>query len=413
MKRNYRIFAAVLLSATVLTACGSKNDAATVDNEPAQDESVAEEYAEPDFSDLETKTLLDVDVDGLVELGQYKEITIEAPKEEVTEDDVDYALENTYFANPLMRDVTDRPIEIGDTANIDFVGKYADTLEEFEGGAGEGFDLEIGSGSFIDGFEDGLVGVSAGETVDLDLTFPEDYGATELAGKAVVFTVTVNSVKVADAEPSDEWAAGLGIDGVSTLEEYRANLKEELESDAEEEFRYNAMNSAIDIVVDNSTVKEVPEELVNRYYIYVYDSVQGYLQQMIMYGIGTDMTVEDYVRGIMDENGITGEPEDYMRDVATQQASRLMVLQAIANAEGIVISEDEIDEFMQDYFNMYYSNSYESYDDFKAQVDTEDYREQIMTEKIAGFIVDNANVVEVEATEDEETSEEDADALLD
>ena len=403
MKKNYRVYAALALSVLALSACGKEKaeevsdetvateteTAETQTKEPAEE--APEEPVNP-FASLKTATLLDLDVESLVTLGEYKGITIEMEKTKVTDDDIENAVNNAFMSAPFMREVTDRAIEEGDTANIDFVGKYAENLEEFEGGAGEGYDLTIGSHSFIDGFEDGLIGVKTGETVDLNLTFPEDYMAENLAGVDVIFTVTVNSIKVADEEPTDEWAEGLGVEGVTDLESFKDYERGELEADAEEEFIYNVQNAALDKVVEDAEVSETPEELVNRYSQVVYDSVIGYLQSMAVYGI--DMTVEDYVSSVMQDNGIEGEPMDYIVDIAKTQAERLIVLQAIANKEGIEVSEEDLENYIQGFYYMYYAQSYENYDEFRDMIDTEDYREQIMTEKVADFIVENANIVE-------------------
>ncbi|MBQ8032102.1 MAG: FKBP-type peptidyl-prolyl cis-trans isomerase, partial [Butyrivibrio sp.] len=250
MKKNYLFYGVLVATVTFVTACGS-NATTETDSQPvagASTEASAEDTAvntdneltpeleKIDIEGLETKSLLDVDVDSLVKLGDYKDITVEAKKTEVTDQDVEDALNSTYSANPEMLEVTDRAIEEGDTANIDYEGKYADTKEAFQGGTAQGYDLAIGSGQFIDGFEDGLVGVKTGETVDLNLQLPENYGSADLAGKDVIFTVTVNSIKAPAQEPSYDWAKGLGIDGVTNLEELKAHMKEDLENEAEESY---------------------------------------------------------------------------------------------------------------------------------------------------------------------------------
>ncbi len=290
-----------------------------------------------------------------------------------------------------MKEVTDRAIESGDTANIDFEGKYADTKEAFDGGTSQGYDLKIGSGSFIPGFEDGLIGVKVGETVDLDLTFPENYGSANLAGKDVIFTVKVNSIKTAAEEPTDEWVESLGLEDAKTLDEYRAHLRKELEQDAEDQYNEELKNTAVSQAVDSSTVDNIPEELYNRYFVMVYNSVNSYVQQMQML-YGAQVTVEQYVENIMQSNGISGTAEDYLSDVANQQTRRCMVLQAIANKEGIEIPQETIDEHIQEDYNSYFYQSYDTVDAYKETVISEDYREQIMAEKVADFLVENATV---------------------
>ncbi|WP_022767801.1 trigger factor [Butyrivibrio sp. NC2007] len=413
MKKNYRIIAALAASMVMLCACGKEAATETATTEAtaeASTEATAGEAAQStadvstdaategtsgsiDVSGLEAVTLNDVDIDSLVKLGDYKGITLDLKKTEVTDADVEDSLKSAYSQNPNMKEVTDRAIESGDTANIDFVGKYADTKEEFQGGAGQGYDLVIGSGSFIDGFEDGLIGVKKGETVDLNLTFPEDYGAADLAGKDVIFTVTVNSIKVADTEPSDEWVKGLGLEDVENMDQFRAHLRAELEADADTKYNEDLKNAAVETVADNATVDDMPEKLYNRYYIQMVDSLKSYVQQ-IYYTYGVQVSETEYVQTVMQNNGLTGTPEDYLNDLANQQTKRIMVLQAIANKEGIEVSQETIDKYIQEDYDNYFKSSYNTIDEFKASFDTEDYREQIMAEQVADFLVENANISE-------------------
>ena len=411
MKKNYRIIAALAASMVMLCACGKEAATETTETTTeATTEATADEAAQStadvstdaaaegtsgsiDVSGLEAVTLNDVDIDSLVKLGDYKGITLDLKKTEVTDADVEDSLKSAYSQNPNMKEVTDRAIESGDTANIDFVGKYADTKEEFQGGAGQGYDLVIGSGSFIDGFEDGLIGVKKGETVDLNLTFPEDYGAADLAGKDVIFTVTVNSIKVADTEPSDEWVKGLGLEDVENMDQFRAHLRAELEADADTQYNEDLKNAAVEMVADNATVDDMPEKLYNRYYIQMVDSLKSYVQQ-IYYTYGVQVSETEYVQTVMQNNGLTGTPEDYLNDLANQQTKRIMVLQAIANKEGIEVSQETIDKYIQEDYDNYFKSSYNTIDEFKASFDTEDYREQIMAEQVADFLVENANISE-------------------
>ena len=399
MKKKYILFAVFMATVTMLSGCTKKTADESGDNtgteavsETAENENGTDNSdSSIDVSNLKTTTLMDVDLDSLVQLGEYKGIKIDVTKKEITDADVDERLSSDYSVNPLMTEVTDRAVENGDTANIDFEGKYADTLVAFEGGTSQGYDLKIGSGSFIPGFEDGLVGVKIGETVDLNLTFPDNYGSADLAGKDVIFTVKVNSIKTAAEEPTDEWVESLGLQDVHTLDEYRTYLKNSLEKDAEDEYNQELKNTAVSQVVDAATVDNIPEELFNRYFVMVNNSVSSYVQQMQM-TYGVQMTVEEYVENIMQSNGITGTAKDYLSDVANQQTKRCMVLQAIANKEGIEIPQELIDEHIQEDYDSYFSQTYDTVDAYKETVITEDYREQIMAEKVADFIVENASV---------------------
>jgi trigger factor len=416
MKKNYRILAALALSVAMLSACGSDNTdtASTETTQEAVAETTTEAAAETttsdaagaeasadaadtsfDISGLATKSLQDVEVDKLVTLGEYKGIALTATKTAVSDEDVENNLKNTFQQHPRMVEVTDRAVASGDTVNIDFVGKFADTKEAFEGGAsGEGgYDLVIGSGSFIDGFEDGLIGAKLGETRDLNLKFPDDYGAADLAGKDVIFTVTVNKITVADAEPSDEWVKGLGLEDVENMDQFRAHLRAELEADADAQYSEDIKNAAVEIAAENATVGEIPQELVNRYYVQIVQSLRNYIQQLY-YAYGFQVTEKEYVNTMIQSNGLTVTPEEYITDLANQQATRCLVLQAIANKEGIDVPQETVDKYIQEDYDNYYNVSYSTIEEYKATFDSEDYREQIMAEQVADFLVENATVTE-------------------
>ncbi len=414
MKKKYIAVAALAATVTMLSACGS--GASTEGQNPqGQSEGAADTGAQGtesgttqdagtdgadtaaegsttpaiDISGLKTTTLKDVDVDKLVVLGDYKGLSLDVEKTEVTDEMVESSLKSAFSMNPLMKEVTDRPVQSGDTANIDYEGKYADTKVAFDGGTAQGYDLVIGSGTFIEGFEDGLIGAKVGETRDLNLTFPENYGSTDLAGKDVIFTVKVNSIKVADEEPSDEWVKGLGIDGVNTLDDYRSHLRQEQEEDAEEEYETALRNAAVEAATENATVDDIPEELYNRYFVQIYESAQNYVQQ-IYYTYGVQVSVEEYVETVMQDNGLSGTAEDYLSDLANQQAKRCLVMEAIAKKENIEISGETVDQYIQEDFDKYFYQSYSTIEEYKETFDPEEYREQIMVEKVSEFLVENA-----------------------
>ena len=296
-----------------------------------------------------------------------------------------------------MTEVTDRAVEDGDTVNIDYVGKYADTLEAFDGGTAQGATLVIGSNSYIDGFESGLIGVNKGETVDLDLTFPENYGTTELAGKAVVFTVTVNSISVSGTEMTDEWAAGLGIDGVTTIDELKAYARGKLSEQALDEYNATVENNAIQTVFENTTFADVPEELVNRYLIQQNQLVE-YYATMYSYMYGSSVTPADVVNVYMQNEGFVGTADDYLYSIARDMTNQYLMFQTIADEQGLTVSEEEIDEYLKTAYESASSTAFSSFEEYKASLDLETYREGLMAEKVVGFIVDNANVVGSSAT---------------
>ena len=167
-----------------------------------------------------------------VELGDYKGIEYTREVAEVTDTQIQSQVDSLLSSLTETTEVTDRPIEEGDTANIDFVGTM--NGEEFDGGSGEGFDLEIGSDSFIDGFEDGLIGHSVGEKVSLDLTFPENYQSEDLAGKDVNFAVTINSISVKTTPELTDEVVKENTD-YDTVDAYKDSVRKDLEKQAEED----------------------------------------------------------------------------------------------------------------------------------------------------------------------------------
>ncbi|MCR5404905.1 MAG: trigger factor [Butyrivibrio sp.] len=405
MKKKHRVLAAMAVAAMMLSACGgaaneTTNDASGADSsvtasseassqEQTADSAAAASIETIDVSGLPTTTLKEIDVDSLVKLGEYKGLKLETTKKEVTDADVENSLKSAFARNPRMVEVKDRKVQKGDTAVIDYAGRYADTDEAFQGGAANDYNLEIGSGTFIPGFEDGLIGVTPGETVDLKLTFPEDYHAAELAGKDVIFSVFVKKILAKDSEPSDDWVKEMNLTDATDLAGYKANLKKMLEEDAEEEYKKALMNEAVEKATENATVEEVPAELHNRYFVLVYDSAQTAAQQ-VYYMYGIQVSPEEYVSNVMESNGITGTIEDYLNDLADKQSKKCMVLEAIGHKENIEITDDIVNKYIQDDYDNFYSKNFSTIDEYKKTFDPEDYREQIMADKVAEFLVENA-----------------------
>ena len=304
MKKNLSVLLVVAMAVTSLTACGSKSEEAASD--AASGGSSTEAAATAGSNDiaslqnldkLEVKALDEINPSDYITLGEYKGLTVEVAPASVTDEDVDGYINNLIEANPAKTEITDRPIQKGDIANIDYEGKYADTGVAFEGGTAQGFDLDIGSGMFIPGFEDGLVGVNLGDTVDLDLTFPEEYGSKDLAGKKVVFTVKVNKISEKSKEPTDEWAAGLGMEGVTNLEQLKETSKKQLTEEAEATHKADVESAVIDKVIEISEYKDFPQEVLNYYLIQENQQLENYAQMYTAYGQPT--TASDIVRMMM------------------------------------------------------------------------------------------------------------------
>ncbi|WP_029231238.1 trigger factor [Butyrivibrio sp. VCB2006] len=412
MKKKLSVLLAGVMVCTMFTACGKEaaegNESAATDSsvEAAATENSAEAASglTIDFDNLETKVLGDVKASDYVTLGEYNGITLEAKQEAVTDAAVEDYVNNLWSSNPLMLEITDRTVQDGDTVDIDYVGKYADTKEAFDGGTAEGASLKIGSNTYIDGFESGLVGAEVGETRDLNLTFPEDYGAENLAGKDVIFTVTVNKITAPDSEMSDEWAAGLGLDGVTDLASLKEYAFNTLTEQAKAKYDSTVENTAVQMVYDAAVFGDIPQELVNRYMLQQ-KQMLDYQATMYSYYYGQQLTTADMLSMYMNNEGFVGTADDYLNDISKDMAQQYILFQAIADEQGIEVSEDEINDYLKNAYDNASTTSFSSFEEYKASLDLEIYREGLMADKVVEFIVNNAHVVQAETTEVGETAE--------
>jgi trigger factor len=399
MKKNLSVLLVVAMAVTSLTACGSKSEEAASD--AASGGSSTEAAATAGSNDiaslqnldkLEVKALDEINPSDYITLGEYKGLTVEVAPASVTDEDVDGYINNLIEANPAKTEITDRPIQKGDIANIDYEGKYADTGVAFEGGTAQGFDLDIGSGMFIPGFEDGLVGVNLGDTVDLDLTFPEEYGSKDLAGKKVVFTVKVNKISEKSKEPTDEWAAGLGMEGVTNLEQLKETSKKQLTEEAEATHKADVESAVIDKVIEISEYKDFPQEVLNYYLIQENQQLENYAQMYTAYGQPT--TASDIVRMMMQNTAPDqSDPDAFLKNMVNEVAQQFITFAAIAKNENLAISDEDVENYLKEAFDAG-STGYSSLDELKGDVDSKTIKEGLMADKVVAFLVDNANVVE-------------------
>ncbi len=268
-----------------------------------------------------------------VKLGEYTGLEITEVSAEVTDEDIQAELDKTADSNARMVEVTDRAAQLGDTVNIDFTG-YLDG-EEFEGGKGEGHPLELGSGSFIPGFEDQLVGVNTGAEVDVNVTFPEDYHAEDLKGKAVVFKVKVNDIKTKELPVIDDDFAS-DVSEFDTLEEYKKSIADKL-AETKAKNAKNAMEAeAIEKASANAEV-DVPQCMIDNR---VENQIAEYRHNLSHSGI----ELEQYLQYM----GMT--LESMKENLATQAATdvrQMLVMEAIAKDAAIEVSDAELDEQLQ------------------------------------------------------------------
>lgn len=271
-----------------------------------------------------------------VKLGAYKdlEVSVEASKE-VTDEEVDAKLENER-KNLAELVVKEGAAENGDTVVIDFVGSVDGV--EFDGGKGENHSLELGSGQFIPGFEDQLVGAKAGDEVEVKVTFPEDYQATDLAGKAAVFVTKVNEVKAKEVPAFDDELAKDLDDEVETLDELKAKYRKELEAAKEIAYDDAVEGAALDLAVENAEIVELPAEMVEDE---VHRAMNEFMGNMQRQGISPEMYFQ-----------ITGTTQEdlhkqYEAD-ADKRVKTNLVIEAVAAAEGFDATEEEIQKEIND-----------------------------------------------------------------
>ena len=392
MKLNYRKTAVVCALGAAITVCAAAvvpaaetDSAAAVESvveEAVAVESVVEEAAavESVAEEVEEAKRPEYNVADFVTLGEYKGLTLEVDPIEITDEDVDAKISSTLRTSDAASDVlTEGTVENGDIANIDYEGKKDDV--PFDGGSSQGYDLEIGSGTFIPGFEEGLEGAEIGSTVDLNLTFPENYGNAELAGQDVVFTVTVNSVKRIK-ELDDELASVLSEGEATTVADYREWTKGGLAEDARIARDEQAKNDLLEMAAANLTVSEYPQDLVD----YTVEDIRNYFTSYAsMYGVDLGTFL----------NGMFGmSEEDFPAEAEKMAKTNLdaeFAVRAIADAENLLPEGDDLtaayDETAMKYGFTDGESFLEQYGAF-----TVDY--VIEEEKVRDFLFDNAVIVE-------------------
>lgn len=353
--RKAAVLTVILAASVLMTACGSK------------------EY------------LKDIKASNYVTLGNYIGITASAPGPVVVDSMVDSYLLSYILPTAPTEEVTGRAVEEGDVANIDFVG-YLDG-EAFEGGTGYNYDLTIGAHMFIDGFEEGLIGVNIGETVSLDLTFPDPYNANpDLSGAPVVFEVTVNSI----SEPvlTDEYVQSLGIAGCSTEQELRDWLYNSLYDNAVQYYDETIETVLTNTVMSDCTFKEPPAQLVERF---ARNMEEVFSAQAAVYG----MTLTSYMLNYygMDE----ATYKELFQQEALTGVQQYIMYQAIADAEGLNPTDEQMQEEIHNRAAAY---GYESDEAYRENVDIEMLREQVMRSNVMEFLKENGNIIATQEAEE-------------
>ena len=396
MKRRLAAILACVLAVSSLAACGTDDTTASESNgtvsagteTTSTGSSLAGATVVTSAEIVETEEgtgLHEIPVEDYVFLGQYKNLALSVTaKTEYTDEEIDEAVAEYFLSDLSYADTslfaTEGTVAEGDYILMDFEGKIDG--EVFDGGTATDSVLLIGSGTYIDGFEEGLVGVKVGETVDLELTFPEDYWNTDYAGKEVVFSVTVKGM----TQFTDEAVAGLGYSSIKTVDEYREGIAYMYEYEAENGYYSNLTYAICDALLTNCAVSKIPSNYFEAQKAYVIEQVES---EASYYGVDGDT----YTYAFMGVN-LT----DYAITVAEEYAKQAVIFQAIANAENLNPTEEDVDAYVADFIE-YYGETYgiTTADDLYEVYSDSDIRLMIMQENVINFIIDSATITEVSA----------------
>ncbi|MCX7774252.1 MAG: trigger factor [Clostridia bacterium] len=316
-----------------------------------------------------------VTVKPQVELGEYKGLAADKDTVIISEDDVEAELKKIADRNAKLITIEDRPVQSGDTVNIDFEGSVDGV--PFKGGTSKGYTLVVGSGTFIPGFEEQLVGAALNSELDVNVTFPEDYHSEELKGKAAVFKVKINDIKFKQLpEINDEFASD--VSEFETLEEYKEDIRTKLADKAQAQADRKFEDEIIKKAVDNATC-EIPEVMVNRR---LDDMMRQFDMQLRYQG----MNLEGYLKMMgMEESQIRA---DYRDNAATDVKTQL-VLEKIAEVESIDVTAEEYDAELND-MAARYNQSVEEMKKHLHEDDIEYIKNSIERKKTIKLLVESA-----------------------
>lgn len=358
MKKTVFTAAVLLLSATMIAGCTTAKDATTDKNATSGDAS-ASGSAEKAIS------ISDYNLDDYVTLGDYNQVKVEVKYDQVSQDDINSYANKVAAQYPDYKKTDKKTVEDGDVVNIDYVGTRDG--EEFDGGSDTDFNLTIGSNQFIDGFEDGLIGKKVGDKVTLNLTFPEDYSVTDLAGKDVVFHVTINAIMEEVIYTVDQFTdeyvkANFGFD---TVDEFLADVKSSLEDDNKTDKESNTRQAIISAVLDVCKVT-VPDELLTY-------KIKDYKEQYMNMVESKGYEFTDFLSSNFNQT-----PQEWAASVAKSMQTSLeqeMVFAAIADQENIQVDEEGYADYVEKFVSYYsYEDENALYEDYSKEDLQRSYR---------------------------------------
>lgn len=324
-----------------------------------------------------------VEIKPEVVLGDYKGLEIEAVPDEVSDEMIENEIDKQRHLNARHINIDDRAAEDGDKVNIDFEGKVDGVA--FEGGSAEDQELELGSGSFIPGFEEGIVGHEIGETFDIDVKFPEDYFNEDLKGKDAVFTITLKSIAVEELpEVDDEFIKD--ISEFDTVDEYKADLKKQKTEEVEANAKNIRMDRALEAAAANAKV-DVPEVMVN-------NAIDEQIRSMDNNMRSQGLQLEQYLQMLGQS---LDDFKDSMRPDAEKEVLKSLVLEAIVEAEKFEISDDEVEAYAREMSERYFKGDEDKQEEMiKTMMESNKdlMKSDLERKKAVELLVDNAKEVE-------------------
>ena len=324
----------------------------------------------------ELKFSVEVFVRPDVKLGDYKGLGIEKEVAEVTDDDVNADIERARDRASRYVEITDRPAKLDDQVNIDYAGFLGD--EQFDGGTAQGHDLVLGSGSFIPGFEDQLVGAEVGAELDVNVTFPEQYHAENLAGKPVVFKVKVNSIREKETPVLDEDFVKEVSETANTVDEYKAEIRAKLEKQAADKADAAFENAVIEKVTENAEI-DIPDAMIE-------DQIDSMLRDMEMRMMYQGMKLDDYFK-------YTGQTREQVREAykpsAEERVRTQLVIEAVMKAEDIKATDEEVDAEIAKYAEQN-KKTPEEFKEMLTDADRNYFSEIASLQKTVDFLKANA-----------------------
>jgi trigger factor len=309
-----------------------------------------------------------------VELGEYKGLKVEQDAVSITEEQVMEELKHKQEQHARVLTLEEGTIENGDTVTIDFVGFKDDV--PFEGGAAENYELVIGSGTFIPGFEEGLIGAEVGQHVDVNVTFPDEYHSAELAGQKAVFKTDIKKIQRKELSPLDDEFAK-DVSEFETLDELKNDLRNKLSKIGEIKAREELMKAIITQAVNNASV-EIPEAMIAERIRFMMDDLNRNLAQQ-------GLTFEQYYQFTSSNEQIMKER---LRPQAAESIKTDLVLEAIAKAEGIGVTEDEVNTELQKLSEQYGQNPEQLKQTLLERGEFEFYKQNLISEKTVNFLVE-------------------------